>query len=647
MQKGCRALLILVFTVLLLMLCGCGSKVNTQLQIEEGFQGARVMNCVISKSELNNRVVGGVDSVDAMLALNCPSELSYEKTEEGADVVYRFTLSFASEEEYEKKVTALLSRTPSILYAMPDSVFAQGFRLEEDFTSLDLMAWFDKTAVEKGLLQEGESLLSSGETTLALNGSDVAVQEKISYNDIEYKPIDKISLNTKVQKDESFQRTIAFQIPRSTYEADEKGVQAYMDTLVPEGGEGVWKDIPTGRTFTLTFDAATVEELGEKTKTALDSEDISVVLDDSESTLFSNQMNFTETLNFASFASGRGGRVFVDYQYQTDSNSGIASARIYQKGDWIGADEYVEKNRFSIANDMASLKVNLQSENEYTVEKVSIEMEQTSQGSFRRCIRLRFQNNENNSAAQAAKKYFDKLPIQNVKTEVRGNTCSLTMTGGIEEINLALKDLFGEENELQLIFEGGFQLHHNTRLEDRMDLSAFLEEIGYQGQIDYSYTSQLDITESIQRSLVDGQTLSGTIDGKQTQGTLISGAKSEMVMTASVLYVPFVWAIVGLSLVVIVVIMGIVLLLMRVSAVRRRGTYDYKRAHPSGQVCAHCKRPLYDGMLYCIYCGEPLYDLENTELVVLQDDLFEEDIGALLAAADVDGEYVQGKSPEK
>lgn len=631
MRKGCRVFLITVFTVLLLLLCGCGSKVNTQMQVDKGFQGARVMNCVISKNDLG-RVVGGADSIDSMLSLNCPQALSWERREDGADIVYVFTLSFENEAEYEKKVTSLLSRAPSILYAMPDSVFAKGFRLEEDFTSLELMAWFDKTAVEKGLLKEGESLFSLGDTSLLVGGETVSTQETIQYNNIEYKPIDKISIDTLVTGENTMRRTLRYQIPHSTYNADPNAVQAYMKSLVPEGGNGEWKDIPTGKAFTVSFEAATVEALSEKTRIALDNDTAFSQLDESESTVLSNQLNYTEKLSFASFASGRGGKVFVEYSYQTDFNSGIASARVYNKGRWVNVDEYVEGNSFSIGNDMAELKINLQAQNEYTVKSVGIDMTQTSQGNFTRRINLAFQNTAQNVAPKAAKEYFDKKAVDNAAVTVKGNTCTVEISGGIEEINLALGALFGAENKLALTYENGFQLYHSVKLQDSISLDAFLKDIGYEGQVDYSYTSQNGISESIQRSQIDGQTISGSIDGNKAQGPLTSGAKTVVSITSNELYVPYVLAVIAIVLAVIAALIVLSLLILRLFDPKRRQKHSRRhgRFQQSEESCASCGAELYEGMLYCIHCGAPLYDLEETGLVVFEEEDEEDNIEELL-----------------
>ena len=121
-----KKLLLGLFLGCLFLLAGCTAKVDTELQISPDFAGQRVMTCYFKKSDIGKLSSG----VENMVGKYCPPELTYTAGSNQTYIIYTFTLSFSSQEEYTKKVESLLNygltegeqrRAPSILYTQPDT----------------------------------------------------------------------------------------------------------------------------------------------------------------------------------------------------------------------------------------------------------------------------------------------------------------------------------------------------------------------------------------------------------------------------------------------------------------------------------------------------------------------------------------------
>lgn len=618
---------VILAALLLLFVCllsGCGAQPTTQMTVGDGFAGRRVMTCSVPSGKME-QLSGGEPALDALLQQKCPDPLTWEKKGQGNSLQYLFTLSFSSESDYRDKIESLLGREAYLLYAAPDGLFTQGVRLEEDFSSGDLMAWLDRALVDGGLCGQQPGLYSDGPAQVTLGERVYSSSQRLEIRDFTYYPVNKVSVTTRMLEGEQFARTISFSIPQSTCDLLGDKVDPYLRGLVPAGGEASWTQTAVGKTFTISFTARDNDQLASYTAQALDSSSSQSVMEQERDTLFNSQVEFTERLNFSSFLSNRYGKTYVEYRFTADSTSGVSDAMLWKSGRWMQVDGYLEPDGFLFQDDSALMQVRLQSRNEFSVSDVKIGMNRLPDGSFRRDILLDFSGDTGMRGAATASRYFTRLEIPGLSASAEGSRCTLSMSGAASEINEALGLLFGPGNAVSLGAEEGFQLYHSATVEDQIDLREFLQQIGYQGTVKYSYTGDSPVTalnqaegDGTQPLRADSNTIARTLpaDGKAVLTAVVQWANAG-----------FVWMLCGAGLACLGLAL-LLLLLARRHAVRRREASRPCPAEafaPLGEPCPSCGAPLYRGMLFCTQCRQPVPEYEDTAFAFQSSDQVEEE----------------------
>lgn len=590
---------------ILLILSGCGTQPFTQMTMEKNFSGQRSMSCRLSSNAIS-QISGGEPALDALLRQECPDALSWDKQIQNQSTVYTFTLSFSNQREYRDKVESLLGRECYLLYAVPDGLFTQGIRLEEDFSTGDLMEWLDDALVDSGLCESEPSFFSGGSSQVFIDGQVFSSQDSIRIQALSYHPVNKITIDTHLSEKEIFDRVISISIPDSTYSQLGEALQPYLNGLVPAGGSSHWEDHAAGRTFVISFSAQNSQDLEKKTAQALDTPAAQSVVEQQKETLFDSQTIFTERINLSSFLSNREGKTYVEYHFDSKGSSGISTAQMWKAGQWMNIDGYMDGSQFLLQEDSALLQIRLQSQNEFTVDSMNIDMRRLSEGLFHREISLVFSGESGNQGAQTAARYFRDLNIPGLSSSAEENRCILSMEGAPSELTDILVSLFGTGNEVSLSYGQGFQLYHSTSVHDQVDLQAFLQETGYAGTISYSYTGDQSLS-SLTQGESDGLS-SIRVNDATIQQAIPSDGKTILTATVKWLNGWFVVMLCGFSLLGLFLACGIFLLIRRHFIVRRESS----RPAPAEdfpllkQKCSACGAQLYQGMLFCTKCGFPI-----------------------------------------
>lgn len=623
MQKHSRAGWMLPLMLLLLILCGCGAKTDTSMTLDEAFSGSRVIRCTVSKNDLGKKITGGEPALDSLLTQSCPDQLSWDKSSTMTELTYTFTLSFSNREDYLQKVSALLGRQPVVYFAAPNSIFSRGLHLKEDFSSTDLLDWARRAAVQQGILGEDTPLWEGGSTVLHYGDQQIITGETIELVSIEYFPVDKISIDTRLENKGRFQRTVRFQIPQSTCNQLADKLEPYMQARVPEGGAGLWETVPTGKTFTITFSAASPQELTQKTGQALDSV-ASAQLDSQNTTLFSKRLAYEETLDLSSFASNQNGKTFLEYSFSTDSEAGISGAQVLGSNGWVQMDGFLTKNGgFSFSNDTDTLSIRLKSENEYTISNVAIRMVHQEDGQFHRELILDFNGTHSNLGAAQAAEYFQDKKLACVQAEAAYSRCTVAITGTLEQMNAALLNLFGSGNAVTLTEETGFQLYYRDSVEDSINLTGFLSQIGYTGgQVSYTYSASRNLSSFLQQNQGDSEAQAFRAEGSSVSRTLPTSGQTVMTAACRTLNGWFLALLLVAGGAIIALLSWVGVLLWRRHR-RRLGYVEPEEIRlPTEDMtfmkldvrCPECDAPLYDGMHFCVKCGAPIF-YTNPEMI--------------------------------
>lgn len=477
---------------IILALTGCGANISTKLTVDDSFAGSRQIVCTVSKNDVNEYFKGGVAKIDEIINNKCPSELTYTKSEDEANYVYTFELTFSSKDDYEAKLEKILERKPNVTFTTPNTLFVKGFCITEDFNSQDILGWFKKAVEEEKLMDDISNLWEIGETAVEYAGITYKTNGNISLNQIEYKPIEKIVFTTKQEKDGIFSRDISIYIPSETLQMLSAEIEDYMSNRVPQDGKGEWITNDYGKEFKISFTAESAEELASKTSTALDSKNNTASLkDDMEnSTAFKTQTLFEEALDCSAFVSDSSNNVNIDYKYITSGGEEISFVQKESNGEWQDVSYLYDNGIMSFSDDINICLFRIGIEKQYLINKVNIIMKQNDNNRYERSIIFEYDQSASIEGAELAKKYFDGLNAPHTKTTAQEKDgiikCTVNITGSSEEITAALKKLFGEGNSLTYFRQKGLlKVKKSTLMTDNIDMVDFLQKVNYNNTINY------------------------------------------------------------------------------------------------------------------------------------------------------------------
>ena len=135
------------------LLCGCignnKMSIDTTLEVSSKFKGQRIMSAVVSDSVFRQAFDSDSEELQAMITEKCPSTLICSAEEVNNGVEITMTLEFASLSDYTNKIGQILGKTPGIYFDASNSIFKNGYMLQENFTSQDLFGWLLEALREK------------------------------------------------------------------------------------------------------------------------------------------------------------------------------------------------------------------------------------------------------------------------------------------------------------------------------------------------------------------------------------------------------------------------------------------------------------------------------------------------------------------
>ena len=319
-----------------LFLTGCGIEVKTDMTINNQFEGSKVISCFVSRQDMNLHFKGDSSKIDAMLDNHCPSCFEHSKKETSSGTEYLFTLHFSSLDDYITALRSVLNFGPEVKYKGVNSIFSKSIDLSENFTSIDLLRWFEILLTEEYEISAGQldSLWDIKDTTLLwMDQVYISPSDSMQISDHHYSAFDGISIYTEEHDDRTFTRRIQFSIPKTTLDTRVLELEQLFEEMKPEGTTGIWTTTATGKIYEMTFQADTFSKLSEKTGHALNSKTQNV---DTNSSITNHQyleinLEYSETLDFSRFLSTESGEVPVTYYFKPNSYTEIDSERLQKE----------------------------------------------------------------------------------------------------------------------------------------------------------------------------------------------------------------------------------------------------------------------------------------------------------------------------
>lgn len=284
MKKAIKRLMLVVVFVLTFGLIGCGSTLRTDLSISDNFAGSRTMDVSIEKETLDEYAPKGDFSAFANETLGkVPEcmEFSYEKTKN--EYIFHFVMSFTSLEEYETQVEEILGKDVQVQYVYSKSPFTREISLKEDFSSEELLTWFRNFLVEKEYIEKEDVpyVFTKIENDIHINGKKYECDEnRIKVIDKSYLPIKAIKVFSDLDvENETIARKIEIVFDKYNLNGNKEIVEAYLNSVIPEGAVGEWQEVEGGEKFVLLIPYCSEEELSAAMKTfcASDTSEVKLV----------------------------------------------------------------------------------------------------------------------------------------------------------------------------------------------------------------------------------------------------------------------------------------------------------------------------------------------------------------------------------
>ena len=227
-----------------LLAAGCAD-IDTTLTLNRDLSGSRIMTAYISDSDMSSNVPATAAELDAVVEGALPSALTYRQFIQSDDGIRAvFTLEFSSIEDYVAKVEELLVAgnvdiDPQVTIEQLDSPFATGAYIDENFSSVDLLAWLEDPLIAAGIAEESErsDILSSGATVVFIDGEEFSTGSQIFVDSAQSQGFSNVSMITKYNDaDDTWDRTFIFEMSSYDYPKITEEVDTYFAETVPSGG---------------------------------------------------------------------------------------------------------------------------------------------------------------------------------------------------------------------------------------------------------------------------------------------------------------------------------------------------------------------------------------------------------------------------
>ena len=355
----------LICVLAFLLLTACGGVVKTDMNFDDSFAGSRVMTYTISNSDYTSYVQKDFATVAATLKALCPEDIEITSvTQDDSNIVAVFTINFSSKDDYEKKVGNILKAVgsdiePKVTLLRSNTAFAKGVAFQENFGSDDLLKWMHDGIMNNNYITSSYEIyiFSSSQVNLTIAGEEFEKDANMSIIDVnttKYLPINGVEFNTVINKDGSIDRSIAIDIPNTSYDQAKDDIDKFMAERSGEVGTGTWSEANNSHIFTVegkTLSADDCKKMTEKfTGKSLDSptgsaakdtqvsEETQVESESKESTeesteatsdtsdavdkrhLFSKNYTLNEYINLEDYISNYNNAVSFDYYVNPENN---------------------------------------------------------------------------------------------------------------------------------------------------------------------------------------------------------------------------------------------------------------------------------------------------------------------------------------
>ncbi len=266
-----KKLLLSAILIMLFALTGCGGALNTELTVNDDLSGKRVMTYTADCHDQDSYFKGDYASARSVIAKSCPDGLKLDDRSTDDNIELVFTLEFSDIDEYTHKVRSIIEasgkdapETP-IEYMAPSSVFATGISYKENFTSEDLMNWFQDTLVNGGYVSSGDrgNIYYKGKNYQNNICGNEDTSSRVNINTISYLALNGISYTTGFNSDGTFDREIRVDVPQASMDLKEDEIKEFLESSASGKISSDWSFENGVNVCTLTGTGLSASEMDE------------------------------------------------------------------------------------------------------------------------------------------------------------------------------------------------------------------------------------------------------------------------------------------------------------------------------------------------------------------------------------------------
>lgn len=488
MLKKLKINICIIFIFISCLLTGCSIDTATTLEIDKNEVGKRIMEVSVDKKYVDEDFTGGKEKLDALMKANCPKSITYSADTSDKQYLYTFQLAFTSIEDYKSKVQAILGSETSveIVLETPDTVFASGVSIEESFSSKDLTKWFVDAVKKEKLASDIESALKFGKIKVIYDGKEYSSYNRVSVNEQKHQSLRRIEVETLLNEDGSFDRSIRFALSKTTYDEIKDEVEPYFTSCVPDEGKGEWLEVKDDiHTYQITYHAKDIDELIKKTKTAVKSESVTFTIEEtSGENPISSYIKINENINLSAFG--------LNEKYPSTIKTKLTLPNTWTvQTQRYGATSgnIIERSSYTDA-----LKEEYIIEKAIPVQAITVKTHVQAKDQILKTIQLQLANGVQEEAVTKAIAYYQGMNAPTVDVEFHPSQeqpiIEFTLKGTIEAVNLDLAVIFNEQNQITYQYNDDNFMNATSHFYETVDMSNLKSLFHYQGDMIYQFQTQ-------------------------------------------------------------------------------------------------------------------------------------------------------------
>ncbi len=575
MKKQAKWLLLLLISVMVMLVTGCGGEVRTssETEVDANWTGTRTITARFSRSTFNREADTTIKSLDRLIQAECPSQLEWERVLKSGYYEYSFKLSFTSMEDYKQKVDAIVGEAGHVIIETVDTLYEEQTVLREDIEPSDLLIWLKKAIAkeENESLANVEKLFRDYSNELVCNGEEVKLEDDdyLSYSNdrhVEFKGIDFI---TDITQDNLFNRTIEIRMLLNVSEAKQAQIREEFAARLPAGATSTWGEKENQTFYQATMQNMTPQQLSEFTNAVMDCQTNGMESVSTSDGMFQFKQEFQENVDLSSyFVADVHELPFLYYAKASDGISFVSSEEDKEQMDNESAD--VEQNNNNLEfpyaengyqilldDNIDKIDITFLFDNSYEVSSIDVTTDVGWNNKFERTIVLNYDRvplqKEQESIKTTMQEEAQGLSSIDLQTQENQFGVVVKQSGTADEITKAFQTIFNSDSYVsyEQDYTGMLRFAMPYQFEEKLYFDQFFVN-GEEPEIVY-HTNFLNGERVQEDDILSGRvTANGKGYEESSQGLSVEVA----VVTTQQSYLPIFLIVLG------ILIIGTVLLLI-------------------------------------------------------------------------------------